>query len=536
MAHLGPVATANACWISRAFLVVPVSSGCYARRVRIALDNLPMDVSLLHQLVRDMAGALDESEIEAERLRLIIRQFQRAQFGRRSEQLDPDQMAFGLEDLEADLARAEARKPCPASAKPSKPKKPPHRAPLPPHLPRTESVLSVPHDACPDCGGALTDAGSTSSEMLDWIPAQLRVVKVTRPKCACRACGTLLQAPAPERVLAGGLATPGLIAHVLVSRYADHLPLYRQSQIFDRHGLAISRSTLSDWVGAACWWLEALHERVVAHVMAGARVFADDTTLPVLDPGRGKTKTGRLWAYTRDDRSWGGPGHPAVVFVYAPDRTAARPAEHLAGFRGILQVDGYAGFEQLAVVGAVTLAACWAHARRKFYELHQAGSPVAGEALARIAALYAIEAGIRGQPPAERQRVRTQQSRPLVEALKLWLELKLAHLPGRSRLAEAIRYALNRWLGLSQFLDDGRVDLDTNPVERSIRPVALGRKNSLFAGSDGGAKRWAVVGSLVETAKLNGVEPYAWLRDVLTKMVDGHPQQRLDELLPWSQA
>ncbi len=411
--------------------------------MRIALDNLPTDVTLLHQLVRDMAGALDESGIEAERLRLIIRQFQRASFGRRSEQLDPDQMAFGLEDLEADLARAEARKPCSASTEPSKPNKTPHRSPLPPHLPRAECVLPVPHDACPDCGGALTDAGTTSSEMLDWIPAQLRVVKVTRPKCACRACGTLLQAPAPERVLAGGLATPGLIAHVLVSRYADHLPLYRQSQIFDRHGLAISRSTLSDWVGAACWWLEALHDRLVAYVMAGERVFADDTTLPVLDPGRGKTKTGRLWAYTRDDRSWGGPGHPAVVFVYAPDRTAARPAEHLAGFRGILQVDGYAGFEQLAADGTITLAACWSHARRKFYELHKAGSPVASEALARIAALYKIEADIRGQPPAERQQVRAQQSRPLVEALKLWLQLKLAHLPGRSRLAEAIRYALN---------------------------------------------------------------------------------------------
>jgi transposase len=504
--------------------------------VRIALDTLPTDVALLHQLVRDMASALDEGEIEAERLRLIIRQFQRARFGRRSEQLDPDQMAFGLEDLEADLARAEARKPCPAPAEPSKPKKPPHRAPLPPHLPRAECVLPVPHDACPDCGGALTDAGATSNEMLDWIPAQLRVVKVTRPKCACRACGTLLQAPAPERVLAGGLATPGLVAHVLVSRYADHLPLYRQSQIFDWHGLAISRSTLSDWVGAACWWLEALHDRVVAHVMTGERVFADDTTLPVLDPGRGRTKTGRLWAYTRDDRSWGGPGHPAVVFVYAPDRTAARPAEHLRGFRGILQVDGYAGFEQLAAGGAVTLAACWAHARRKFYELHQAGSPVATEALQRISALYQIEASIRGQPPAERQRVRSQQSRPLVEALKLWLEFKLAHLPGRSRLAEAIRYALNRWPELSRFLNDGRVDLDTNPVERSIRPVALGRKNSLFAGSDGGARRWAVVGSLVETAKLNGVEPYAWLRDVLGRMVDGHPAGRLDELLPWNQA
>ena len=235
----------------------------------------------------------------------------------------------------------------------------------------------MPHNACPDCGGVLGEAGSTSSEMLDWVPAHLRVVRVTRPKCACRACGTLLQAPAPERVLAAGLATPGLIAHVLVSRYADHLPLYRQSQVFDRHGLAISRSTLSGWIGAAGWWLEALHERVVAHVMAGTRVFADDTTLPVLDPGRGRTKTGRLWAYTRDDRPWNGPGHPAVVFVYAPDRTAARPAEHLAGFRGILQVDGYTGFEQLAAGGAVTLAACWAQAQPQALCNHPLRQPLA---------------------------------------------------------------------------------------------------------------------------------------------------------------
>ncbi|MGI4793734.1 MAG: IS66 family transposase, partial [Janthinobacterium lividum] len=471
-------------------------------------------------------------------LRLIIKQFQRAQFGRSAERLDPDQMSFGLEELEADLARAEARRAAaipPASADPipAAPAKPPHRAPLPAHLPRVETVIPSPHDACPDCGGALHDAGATSSEMLDWIPAQIRVVRITRPKRACRCCGTLHQAPAPERVLAGGLATPGLIVHVLVSRYCDHLPLYRQSRIFARHGLEISRSTLSGWIGAACWWLEALHERLVAHVMAGDRVFADDTPLPVLDPGRGRTKTGRLWAYTRDDRSYGSNVPPAVVFHYAPDRTGARPAEHLKAFRGILQVDGYAGFEALADKGTVTLAACWAHARRKFFELHEAGSPVATEAVQRIGELYEIEATIRGQPPDERLRVRQRQSLPLVEVLQAWLDLQLSRLPGRSRLAEAIRYALGRWSALTRFLDDGRIDLDTNPVERAIRPIALGRKNSLFAGSEGGANRWAIVASLVETARLNGVEPFAWLRDSLTLLITGHPASRLDELLPW---
>mgnify|MGYP001788395018 CR=1 FL=1 len=392
--------------------------------------------------------------------------------------------------------------------------------------------------ACPDCGGALSDAGSTSSEMLDWIPAQLRVIRVTRPKCACRACGILLQAPAPERVLAGGLATPGLIAHVLVSRYADHLPLYRQSQIFERHGLAISRSTLSDWVGAACWWLEALQERVVAHVMAGVRVFADDTTLPVLDPGRGKTKTGRLWAYTRDDRSWGGAGHPAVVFVYAPDRTAARPAEHLASFRGILQVDGYAGFGQLksATNQPPQLAFCWAHARRKFYDVHVATkSPIAQEALQRIAALYAIESDIRGRSAEDRQRERQQRSRPLVEELQIWLREQLARLSGRSKLAQAIRYAFNHWEGLIRFLDDGRLELDTNIVERAMRPIALGRKNALFAGADSGGRHWSIVVTLIQTAKLNDVKPLAWLTNVLMRMVSGQTKRHeLDQLLPWN--
>ncbi len=321
---------------------------------------------------------------------------------------------------------------------------------------------------------------------------------------------------------------------MLVSRYCDHLPLYRQSRIFARHGLEISRSTLSGWIGAACWWLEALYERLVAHVMAGDRVFADDTPLPVLNPGRGRTKTGRLWAYTRDDRSYGGNVPPAVVFCYEPDRTAARPAEHLKTFRGILQVDGYAGFEALADKGAVTLAACWAHARRRFFELHEAGSPVATEAVRRIGELYRIEAEIRGWPPDEQRAVRVERSKPLLEALRAWLDLQLSRLPGRSRLAEAIRYAFGRWTALIRFLDDGRIDLDNNPVEQAIRPISLGPKNSLFAGSEGGAKRWAIVGSLVETAKLNGVEPFAWLRDSLTLMIEGHPASRFDELLPWS--
>ncbi len=502
--------------------------------MRIALDQLPTDTDVLHRLVRDMASALDSRQSEIERLRQIIVEFKRARFGRNAERLDPEQASLALEGLEGGLAAAVAASPAVEPLAPSLPATLPHRSPLPAHLPRVEAVLPVPHKRCPDCGGALHEAGATSSEMLDWVPAQLRVLRITRPKSTCRARGTLHQAPAPERVIAKGRATRALLAHVLVSRYCDHLPLYRQGRILTRHGLEISRSTLAGWVGAACWWLEALHERLAAHVLAADRLLADDTPLPVLDPGRGRTRTGRLWAYTHDDRAHGDTAPPAVLFRYEPDRRSERPAQHLRNFHGILQVDGYVGFEGLTGTGRITLAACWAHTRRKFDELHETGSPMATEAVQRIGRLYEIEREIRGQPPDQRRRFRQDRSRPIVEAMQGWLQEQLRCLPGRARLAEAIRYALNRWPALIRFLDEGRIELDTNPVERAIRPVALGRKNSLFAGSEGGARRWAVVASLIETARLNGVEPYAWLRDSLALMIDGHPANRLAELLPWS--
>jgi len=266
-------------------------------------------------------------------------------------------------------------------------------------------------------------------------------------------------------------------------------------------------------------------------------LFADDTPIPVLDPGRGRTKTGRLWVYARDDRPWKGPDPPAAVYLYSPDRRAERPASHLAEFRGIVQVDGYPGFERLAAGGAIQLAACWAHARRKFYEVHQAtDSPVAAEALRRIAELYAIEATIRSQTAETRQSVRHIKSRPLVAAMKTWLEAELDRVPPRGGIADAMRYALARWSALAKFLDDGRIELDNNTVERAIRPIALGRKNHLFAGSDGGAARWATVCSLIATAKLNDVEPFAYLKDVLERMTEGHPMSRLDDLLPWNWA
>ena len=497
----------------------------------IDLDNLPSDPALLQRLLREMAAAVESRDGEIERLQSIIKKLQRAQFGRRSERLDPDQLALALEDLDADIARIRESRPNihPPLARPS------HRKPLPDHLPREDVRLDIEEAHCACCGGALHLIGESVSEMLDWVPAQLRVIRTVRPKYACRTCETVVQVAAPERLIAGGLAKPALLAQVLVSKYCDHTPLYRQSQIFARHGVDLARSTLAGWVGGACWWLEALHERLVKNVFASNHLFADDTPVPVLDPGRGRTKTGRLWVYAREPRPWAGPEPPAAVYLFAPDRKAERPVSHLQHFKGVLHVDGYAGFEQLAASGDIVLAACWAHTRRKFYDVVEAtGSPVATEALRRIGEIYAVEGDVRGQSPALRLVARLHRSTPVVAAFRAWLEAQLQHISGRSTLAEAIRYALSRWTGLTRFLSDGRVELDTNPVERAIRPVALGRKNYLFAGSDGGGDRWAIVCSLIETAKLNDVEPYAYLTDVLQRMLDGHPVNGLDELLPWA--
>ena len=382
--------------------------------------------------------------------------------------------------------------------------------------------------------------GEERREQLDLVPAQLRVRVTRRPRYACRACeSVVVQAPAPERPVDGGLATEALVAHVVVSKFADSLPLYRQAQMLARQGVDLDRSTLAHWVGRACWWLTPLCRLLVNTVLSSPKVFADDTTLPVLDPGRGKTKTGRLWCYAVDDRPWAGPGHPVAVYTYTEDRRNQRPAEHLAGFRGVLQVDGYDGFKRLAgdrVDASVTLAFCWAHLRRPFYEFFTATqSPLAAEALARIGALYAIEAEIRGHPAERRRAVRQARSRPIVEALHDWLQAQVGRLSAGSDLAKAVRYALRHWPGLVVFLEDGRVEMDSNAVERAIRPHTLTRKNALFAGSDGGARHWAVAMSLIQTAKLNGVNPLAWLTDVLERIVSGRTKRHeLHTLLPWT--
>jgi transposase len=330
-----------------------------------------------------------------------------------------------------------------------------------------------------------------------------------------------------------------VLAQVLVAKYSDHLPLYRQAQIFARHGIDLGRSTLANWVGRACWWLRPLAELLLGAVLSSPKIFADDAPVPVLDPGRGRTKTGRLWSYARDDRPWQGPLPPAVAYVYGENRQGVHPRSHLAEFTGVLQVDGYTGFDRLRgerPAGAVEFAFCWAHVRRKFFDFHHAtGSPIAAEALRRIGELYQIEARIRGRPSDQRARIRRAESRPLVDAMKMWLEAQLGRVSAKSALAEAIRYALRHWQGLGLLRADGRVEIDSNTVERTIRPIKLGAKNHLFAGSDGGAETWAIIASLIQSAKLNDVEPFAYLRDVLERIVSGKTKANwLSSLLPWA--
>src|SRR3984957_9298530 len=492
-------------------------------------DSLPDDPATLKAM-------LLAERTRAERLAQIIKEMQRHRFGRRAETLPEDQLLLGFEEVEQttadDEADQEAKSPTEREGRAAKRRA--NRGSLPIHLPRIEMVVDIEDRSCPCCRGALHVIGEDRAERLDIVPAQFRVLVIRRPKYACRACeDVVVQTSAPPRLIEGGIPTEATVAQVLVSKYADHLPLYRQAQIYARQGVNLDRSTLADWVGRAAFLLRPVHERLLAILKSSSKLFADETTAPVLDPGRGRTKTGQLFAYARDDRPWGGSDPPGVAYVYAPDRKAAQPIAHLAGFRGILQVDGYAGYKVLAQRNEVSLAFCWSHVRRRFYELAQSGpAPIASEALQRIAALYRIEDEIRGRSAGERVAVRQERSRPLVEALQPWLREKLSLISQKTKLAEAIRYALSRWAGLGFFLDDGRVEIDNNTVERAIRPIALNRKNALFAGSDGGAEHWAVIASLIDTCKLLDVEPHGYLADVITRIVNGHPQSRLDELLP----
>jgi transposase len=376
--------------------------------------------------------------------------------------------------------------------------------------------------------------GEDVTEVLDYVPASFKVIRHVRPKLSCRVCETIVQAPMPSLPIERGRPGPGLLAHVLVSKYADHLPLYRQSGIYAREGVDLERSTLAGWVGQSVALLDPLMAALRKEVMASTVLHGDDTPVPVLAPGTGKTKTGRLWAYVRDGRPCGAEQPPAAVFFYSPDRKGEHPQGHLKGFRGILHADGYAGFNAIFEKAEVTEAACWAHVRRKFFDEHVSnGSPVAMEALKRIGALYGTEDSIRGKPPDERERWREEHALPQIADLRAWLETTLPKLSGKSDLAKAMRYTIGRWDALVRYIHDGRIEIDNNAAERSIRGIALGRKNYLFAGSDAGGERAAAIYSLIETAKLNGLDPEAYLRSVLTRIAD-HPINRITELLPWN--
>jgi transposase len=495
-------------------------------------DLNALDSDRLKALIVEQHFQLVSHDSEIENLKLLILKLRRMQFGPSSERLARhiDQLELRLEDLETNRASQPVSTELESLLTPLKPA----RRCLPAELPRETETLQPEENACPDCGGMLDRLGEDVAETLEYVPARFKVIRTVRPKLTCTRCDRIVQQPAPHRPIERGLAGPGLLAHVLVAKYSDHLPLYRQSEIYEREGVELDRSTLADWVGGASRTLEPLVDALRRYVLNAKKLHGDDIPVPVLAPGNGKTKTGRLWTYVRDDRPAGSMEPTAVWFAYSPDRKSEHPAGHLASFQGTLQADAFAGFNRLYENGAIVEAACWAHVRRKFHDLYEAhASPIAKEALERIAALYGIEKEIRGRPPDERRRIRNARARPLLDSLQGWLKACLPKLSKKSEVTVAIHYALGRWTPLLRYCNDGSLEIDNNPAERALRAVALGRKNYLFAGSNAGGERAAAIYSLIGSAKLNGLDPEAYLSNVLARVAD-HRITRIDELLPWN--
>jgi transposase len=499
------------------------------------LRSLQAELDSHRQTVSEQAEELDARSQRIEHMKLMIEKLRQMMFGKKSEKviLKLEQLEFALEEEETTQAMMEAVLDRVSPAREAKVRT--ERKPLPEHLER-EVITHVPgRDCCPDCGAQLRKFGEDISEQLEYIPDSFKVIRHVRPKFNCTGCDRVVEAPAPSRPIERGLAGPALLAHVLVSKFADHLPLYRQSEIYARQGVDISRSTLASWVGGASDLLSPLVDAIQKHVLAGRKLHADDTPMPVLSPGNGKTKTGRLWTYVRDDRPAGKEVAPAVWFAYSEDRRGEHPRQHLKNFTGALQADAYAGFHHL-YGNHIYEAACWAHARRKFHEIHVVhASPTTTEALARIGALYAIEDEIRGKPADLRLNIRQSRARPLLDELRTWMEKALRSLSSKSETAGAIRYALSRWRALTRYSEDGLLEIDNSAAERALRAVALGRKNFLFVGSDPGGERAAAMYSLIGSAKLNGLDPELYLRTVLTRIAD-HPIGKINDLLPWNLA
>lgn len=509
------------------------------------MDNTPPDdILLLKQrlaeqeaLVRTLQEKLSQREREIDHLQAQLDKLRRMNFGRQSEK-----MARRIAQMETDLKRLQQESdvltgrvddpPVPRPLRQTRTRKP-----FPASLPRDEKRLPPAETRCPDCGGALTYLGEDTAEQLELIHSAFRVIRTVREKHACQKCDHIVQAPAPSRPIERGIAGPGLLARVLTSKYAEHTPLYRQSEIYARQGVELSRSVLSGWVDACSRLLSPLEEALRQYVLTNGKLHADDTPVPVLLPGNKKTKTGRLWTYVRDDRNAGSTQPAAVWFAYSPDRKGAHPQGHLAGFSGVLQADAYAGFNELyrpeREAGVIKEAACWAHARRKIHDVHvRTPSETTEEALRRIGELYAIEAQVRGWPAEQRRLERQRKATPLLTGLESWLRERVKTLSRHSELAKAFAYALNQWLALTYYVQDGWAEVDNNLAENALRTVSLGRKNFLFFGSDHGGERGALLYSLLGTCRLNGVDPEHYLRHVLDVIADW-PINRVSELLPW---
>jgi len=504
--------------------------------VTIAPEALPDEPAALKRIIAAMAQDAVNAQAEIAKLKFQLARYRRAEFGRSSEKLEREveQLELAIETLEIDQAeRLAMASPAAATVVASAVEaQKPARRPLPDHLPR-EDVVHLAGHACPSCGGALRRIGEDITETLDYVPGRFKVVRHIREKLSCRACETVVAAPPPDHAIARGRAGAGLLAHIVVSKYDDHLPLYRQAEIYAREGVNLETSTLSGWVGATAAALKPLVDALTADVVAADTLHVDDTPVPVLAPGTGKTKTGRLWVYVRDERPFAGTRPPAALFFYSADRKGEHPRTHLKEFRGVIHADGYAGFNELFAGNRITEAACWAHVRRKFFDVHAAtASPIAKEALDRIGQLYSVEDTIKGLPPEHRRRERQQRSKPIAEALAAWADETVRRLSRKSELATAFRYMRGRRTALGRCFDDGRLALDNNPAERALRCVAIGRKNYLFAGSDTGGRRAAALYSLIESAKLNGLDPQRYLADLLARIAD-HPARQIAELLPW---